>query len=541
MTFREDFLATNLSFNEYRFGRDGSGFVPREELLTSLRGAIRSNLESFLDRVAKTQENPAFLAEILYQVQDLEKRVKLADATDKSQELATKKTTADLAATIQSHCDYLGFHFCGIRWAMERYVSERRIKSELSSIEASDRQIFERGARHFELKEYEAARACFLEVLAADLGNCFAHQYLAFIGVHEDNLGEAVSHFELAYKHAPDERQRALALSHMARTQYVLGRLDLAADLGRAATQAFQGYAGLWYESATYASLLGEAIIGLRALTKAMQLDWMYWSLATADPSFEPIRLHLVSLMDGIRQSISQKTRAALDRMAIVFDAVQDALGEEQKSDIQNHRREFEEKYLQNNIYHNREMLLAVEKLKNRYLGAAKETVRHKIELRIRTLRGADTRKQSHITQLREPIERLRGEQQQIRARFKPWEVGFRAYSVMWLAYILITYALLWSMELSDISVIPYLLGFIVPLLVPLIVNPIKRSILVNKPVRQLERRIRVLEREIKPSLSQIELEHVENKIKLERELEELSHMREQLIEVERVDTGVVS
>jgi len=541
MSFREDFLATNLPFNEYRFGRDGSGFVPREELLTSLRGAIRSNLESSLDRVAKTHENPAFLAEVLYQVQDLEKRVKLADATDKPQEQATKRTTADLAATIQSHCDYLGFHFCGIRWAMERYVSETRIKSELSSIEASDRQIFERGARHFELKEYEAARACFLEVLAADFGNCFAHQYLAFIGVHEDNLGEAVSRFELAYKHAPDERQRALALSHMARTQYVLGRLDLAADLGRAATQAFQGYAGLWYESATYASLLGEAIIGLRALTKAMQLDWMYWSLATADPSFELIRPHLVSLMDGIRQRISQKTRAALDRLAIVFDAVQDAFGEEQKSDIQNRRREFEEKYLQNNIYHNREMLLGVEKLKDRYLGAAKETVRHKIELRIRTLRAADTRKQSHITQLREPIERLRGEQQQIRARFKPWEVGFRAYSVMWLAYILITYALLWSMELSDISVIPYLLGFIVPLLVPLIVNPIKRSILVNKLVRQLERRIRVLEREIKPSISQIELEHVENKIKLERELEELSHMREKLNEVERVDTGVVS
>jgi hypothetical protein len=230
-----------------------------------------------------------------------------------------------------------------------------------------------------------------------------------------------------------------------------------------------------------------------------------------------------------------------MDRNAIVIDAARGAISAGYLSDVQNRMTEFEEKFAQNNIYYYRELLLDVQKLKDRYIGVAKETIRHKIGLRIRSLKGTDAHKQSRIDQLREPIERLREEQRQVRARFKPWEVGLRTYSMIWLTYILVTFALLWRLELSDISAIPYLLSFVVPLFIPQIFNRIKRSMAVDKPVLQLERRIRLLEKKVKTAILQVEQEHAAKKEELEKELEELKHMRKMVVEVEQVDAGVVS
>jgi hypothetical protein len=148
-------------------------------------------------------------------------------------------------------------------------------------------------------------------------------------------------------------------------------------------------------------------------------------------------------------------------------------------------------------------------------------------------LRAAEIHTENRIEQLREPIENLKAEERKIQARFKPWEVGFGAYALMWLAYGGATFGILQQFEWNDLYVIPYLLSFLVPFLVPLVYNAVKRRREVDRPIQKLRRRIASLEREINPAVAQLDREYVAKKKKIEIELQELGILRDELAKID--------
>ncbi len=283
-----------------------SGLRANQRQVQALREGLTSAFQAGIAQLERSQAQSARLLqrELQYQADHI------VDAIDRA--------SADVVSAVQKGCDYLGGQLCEVRWAIERQsqVSQQILQVLLNDLDNTARQYWEQGVKCYESAEYDLARERFRRALDASRTNHFAYQYLGLIAVREGKADEAIRNFELARKFAESGYHRALALSHLARSYYATGKMAQAAQSSLAATEASPEHAKFWYEAAVYLARSADSAEALRCLRRAIQTDWMYWSIAIADANLGPIRDRVEGLLAELREEARVVARRRLDHLA---------------------------------------------------------------------------------------------------------------------------------------------------------------------------------------------------------------------------------
>ncbi len=231
---------------------------------------------------------------------------------------AMSQGSSDVVAAVQNACDYLGGQLCEVRWAIEcqTKISEQILQVLLKSLDNASRQYYEQGVKWYEDSEYDLARERLLLALKENSRNYFAYQYLGFIAVHRDQGEDASRNFDLAGKAADSGYHRALALSHLARSQNAAGDLPNAVQSSIAATNAAPEHARFWYESAVFYVKGSDSEHAVPCLQKAIDADLTYWSISMSDATLDPIRTRVIDLLAAIREKYRALARSVLDIFA---------------------------------------------------------------------------------------------------------------------------------------------------------------------------------------------------------------------------------
>ncbi len=526
MTFREKFFGGQQQHGEHAFGRGCLGLEPKPELLEELRTAVRTLLESSVERVQALPGGGAFVSEIQYQLGSLAESG--ADSPEEwDGEAIRPPSDLEVADAIQRHCNYLGSQLCGIRWAAERRVSERSLRIASKSMESLYRQDFQSGIRLYDTREYILARESFQRALACCPTNYFAHQYLGLISAHIEMSTEALSHFESAFRSAETDGHRALALSHLARAHYALGNLGEAVALSRKAVELDDG-AAFWYEYGTYSALQGDIKPVLPAIIAAMQKDWVFWSIAVVDPQLDLLRGEITATMNDVRDRIGRKSKQMLDQLRELCEGMRQ-LGGLDIGPLQKEIEEYDLQYAQNNIYVFRDLVSRLESVLRRVIRSARETVHDKIAARRRGLRKTDVWREQQVVQLSGPVHNLRREQRALGSSFEAWNAGCLTYTAIWTAYTFIVASFIEKPGDIAANVVPYLFGFIIPFVLPAAVNGFNYWLSVKLPCHTLERRIKELETKVNPAVETIEKEYSTRKETIARELDNLETLMERI------------
>jgi tetratricopeptide (TPR) repeat protein len=302
MSFRDNFV------NSYRLQTVGpyqmtraqrsleytidSGFRATSENLKALNRELFVTFENGIEQLSNGHSELANIlqGEIRYQTDQI---------TD-----AVYQGSVEIVSALAQTCDYLGQELCQIRWAIELQtrVSEAILKVLLGSLDNTSRQYWEQGVRCYDTAEYEFASERFNRSLDANRTNSFAYQYLGFIAVNDNDSNGAIKNFELARKFADTGYHRAFALSHLARCHHALGDLPGAVQAAAKATESCPENGKYWYECAVYRVRERNTSEALRCLRMAISNDIMYWSISASDGNLDPIRKHVMELLDQMRE-----------------------------------------------------------------------------------------------------------------------------------------------------------------------------------------------------------------------------------------------
>jgi tetratricopeptide (TPR) repeat protein len=223
---------------------------------------------------------------------------------------------ADVVASIQRACDYLGGPLVEIRWAIEKQTqaSQQALDALLGPSESTSRRYFNQGVRLYEDFKYDLAGEAFRHALNENSRNYFAHQYLGFTAVNRNEPEQALTHFDLARRAAETDYHKALALSHLARGYEALGRFAAAIQAAQNAAKLVPDRGTSWYECAIYSFQSGATDQAVDFLRKAIETDSVYWSISIADSNLEPMRRRVEKLLENVRQEQRSFARACLDR-----------------------------------------------------------------------------------------------------------------------------------------------------------------------------------------------------------------------------------
>ena len=217
-----------------------------------------------------------------------------------------------------------------IRWAIERQTDycRKTLQVLLESLDNESRQYFEQGVKCYEAGEYELAKERFELALKANRTNHFAYEYLGFVAVTKDAGAEAVRNFELARKFADDKPLRALACTHLARAHYASGDRAKAVTFAAEAAQLQPDAAAYSYRYAQYCALAGAGQDALTALSRAWNLDMMYWPKASVDEDFGGLRQDVLRIQKESRSAFRAAAQLALGELErVIQDARRIPLG----------------------------------------------------------------------------------------------------------------------------------------------------------------------------------------------------------------------
>lgn len=344
MSFRDEFLWSNKTYAEWSLeNTTRDGFQGNQERLTALQKQVKSTFEQGIDRLAQSQaaSSAAIQGELAYQAERIGEQIERSSRDIVS---AVERGSSNVVDSIQQMSDYLGSELCEVRWAVERQteVSQEILRVMLNSLSNESRQYFEQGVKRYETTEFDFARERFSKALEANRTNHFAYQYLGFIAVAEDSSDEAIRNFDLARKFAETDYYKALALSHLARSNHALGDDTTAVNFAKSATAAHSDTAKFWYELASYNTYLGRKDEAISALREAIERDWTYWAVVSSDTDFDSIRFDVNRLLDGLREREKQKARQAIDNLKRAIDTVRKAHAESEVSHFLHMVSEFE-------------------------------------------------------------------------------------------------------------------------------------------------------------------------------------------------------
>ena len=524
MGFRREFLGTGQSWGEWDFVPGEKAFRPNRELLSELRRAFKKNLKTGVDRVVEVNADPVFVSEVNCQILSLEQQ-----ETPQPSDSLEEEESVEVAEDVQRYCDYLGPHLCRIRWAAERLVFSETFKALTDSLEPRFRQYCEHGIRQFDSKDYEKAFDNLRRVLLANPSHYFACQYLGFLSVQQDDSDGALEQFQAAHRCAETDRHRALALSHLSRCHFALGKLDSACELARAAAEADQNAAAFWHEYALYSMLAGKREMALEALTTAMMKDWAYWASVVATPQFNALQPHLGSAMSEIRSQMAQKARQALDDLKGNMEIAKRAGAAEPLAKILLQVDQFEDNYKRGNIYCYHAVISEAASVRQSVQILAKETIRERISFWRAALKRAEARREMRAGQMRKPVMQLRNEQKRILANYKQWEVGCGGYLLLWLLCLCPVLLFVLQRPWEDTYLLLCLISVVVPLFIPPVVNWFGYIRAVEEPRRRIEERIRAVEQQIHPMIERVEREYIDRKKMIESELTEMEQLSKQL------------
>jgi tetratricopeptide (TPR) repeat protein len=313
MGFRDDFISGYVlapsgphqrTFAQWSLENTvDSGLRANQQQLRALGLGIRSAFEAGIDRLAESQAQSAKLLQ-----------AELQQQADHIVE-AIERGSADVVSAVQQACDYLGGQLCEVRWAIERQTqtAQQILEALLTSLDVTSRQYYTQGVRCYESSEYDLAKERFNRALDANRTNYFAYQYLGFIAVNANDSQAAINNFNLARKFAENDFYRALAHSHLSRSLTAIHNEPEALEHARAAAEAAPKRARFWYELAVCYVRLGRAEHASKSLRSAIEADWNYWSISTADSSLDPIRATVDALLDTMRDEQRATTRRALN------------------------------------------------------------------------------------------------------------------------------------------------------------------------------------------------------------------------------------
>lgn len=353
MGFRDEFHYTNKTYAEWSLeNTTRDGFQGNQERLNALQKQVKSTFEQGIDRLAQSQasSSAALQGELAYQAERIGAQIEQSSRDIVS---AVEQGSADVVNSIQQMSDYLGSELCEVRWAVERQteVSQEILRVMLNSLSNESRQYFEQGVKCYETTEYDFARERFSKALEANRTNHFTYQYLGFIAVAEDNSDEAIRNFDLARKFAETGYYKALALSHLARSNHALGDDSTAVDFAKSATAAHSDTAKFWYELAAYNIYLGRKNEAISALREAIERDWTYWAVVSSDSDFDSIRVHVNQLLDELREREKQKARKAIDNLKRAMDTAKKAGAENELSGFPKVVSDLEAQYRKNIVF----------------------------------------------------------------------------------------------------------------------------------------------------------------------------------------------
>jgi tetratricopeptide (TPR) repeat protein len=129
---------------------------------------------------------------------------------------------------------------------------------------------------------------------------------------------KALSYFEKAIKYAGPKSayHTSYALLHKALIKFDLGEIEHAEILTDEAISLTPEFTETLYQNAQYNAQLKNARKSIINLEKAIRLDKNYCLKANSDPLFDPIREHVNSLFEKIREEQKSKALKQLDQIS---------------------------------------------------------------------------------------------------------------------------------------------------------------------------------------------------------------------------------
>ncbi len=405
-----------------------------------MQKAVKSTFDQGIDRLAQSQaaSSAAMQAELAYQSERLGEQIKRQMELSSSEVVsAVERGSADIVASIQQMSDYLGSELCEVRWAVERHarVSEDILKVLLNSLDNTSRQYFEQGVKCYETIEYDFARERFNKALEVNRTNYFAYQYLGFIAVTEDKPDEAIRNFDLARKFAETGYHKALALSHLARSNHALHDDAKAADLAKSATEADSGTAKFWYEFAAYNTYLWRKQQAISALKEAIERDWTYWAVVSSDPDFDSIRFHVNQLLDELREREKQKARKAIDNLKRAMDTAKKAGAENELSGFPKVVSDFEAQYRKNIVFVYRDIIPKAQEWHDKAFIIAEKAVDGQISSKNQSISQHGSDKNNEVRNLESSVAKLKHERDSM--NYKKWNAGCGSYALLGIILLL--------------------------------------------------------------------------------------------------------
>src|SRR6266481_7269941 len=263
MGFRDQFIGSPLTGGSLPFFR-----LPEtaNERLAVLQHTVVTSLTSASTRIAERH--------------DAATQILSEELSHQSRELRESNNAGfdSIKTAIDGLTDYLGAGLSEIRWAIEQQttITKGILDALRNSLSNESRQFWDQGVTCYSANEYDMAKDRFERALQANNTNAFAYQYLGFIALAKDDAQNTQRNFELACKFADNNRQRALAHAHLARTHQALNDLENAVEHATAATKNDPERAGYWYHLAQLSSLTNDTNAMQEALRKTIVRDWHY-------------------------------------------------------------------------------------------------------------------------------------------------------------------------------------------------------------------------------------------------------------------------
>src|ERR1044072_1670165 len=504
MGFRDEFWLTNKTYAEWSLeNTTKDGFRANEERLKALQKGVKSTFEQGIDRLARSQaeSSVALQGELAYQAERINEQIAQSSSAVVS---AVEQGTSDIVESIQQMSDYLGSELCEVRWAVERHtqVSQDILQVLLNSLDNQSRQYFEQGVRCYETSEYDFAKERFSKALESNRTNYFAYQYLGFVAVTDDKSDEAIRNFELARKFASSSYHQALALSHLARSNYALGDVAKAVDLSEGAVKTHPETAKFWYELAAYCARVGRKGQAVSALQQAIERDWTYWAVVASDPDFDVMRAEVNRLLDELREREKGKAGEALTNLKRAIDTARQAGVKDELSTCVTAFDRMKKDFQRNNVYLFREIVPKANKWHEQTF-----------QIAIREIQQTVPKHKERINNLDSFINALELERSSLAANFKPWKPHWLVYLIMWvvipvpIAILFVDFtkrSIRYGKEESAAVLIAILL-FPIILLIPFFINRFRKQSRVTTAQANLSRQIRLKKSEVEPQRREIE------------------------------------
>lgn len=199
---------------------------------------------------------------------------------------------------------YLGAQITEVRWAVERNteVTKSILDALWKTHSIDSQQFYDEGVQCYQNGEKEFARERFQKATEACRTNGLAYQFLGFLSVHNDDQTQALRHFELASKFAPNHNHKAIAHYHLSRAWHAAGNQGASLEHIRSAVALAPNDLPYRFELVRAMMRAGLTQNAIQELRMLISVDLKYWTAAEIDRTLDPMRVEVSGLLSGLRE-----------------------------------------------------------------------------------------------------------------------------------------------------------------------------------------------------------------------------------------------